>query len=180
MLACALLAFCEKVWKEEVFGPVMTLTKFKTIDEVSLSRFRTISGCIFTLLFVVLLSFPLDRWWLAPTTHRTAWRAASSRRMPSRFACSQRVLLGPLTLRVLAARARSCRVASAPVWCSGTATTWWMSRRLLVRGARFAFSQDDRALLFAGGFKQSGFGREGGEYGLLPYLEVKNVVQRVR
>jgi len=30
-----------------------------------------------------------------------------------------------------------------------------------------------------GGFKQSGFGREGGAYGLLPYLEVKNVVQAV-
>jgi aldehyde dehydrogenase (NAD+) len=23
-----------KVWREEVFGPVMTLSKFKTIDEV--------------------------------------------------------------------------------------------------------------------------------------------------
>jgi aldehyde dehydrogenase (NAD+) len=30
-----------------------------------------------------------------------------------------------------------------------------------------------------GGFKESGLGREGGEYGLLPYLEVKNVVNRV-
>jgi acyl-CoA reductase-like NAD-dependent aldehyde dehydrogenase len=30
-----------------------------------------------------------------------------------------------------------------------------------------------------GGFKQSGFGREGGEYGLMPYLEVKNIAQRV-
>lgn len=30
-----------------------------------------------------------------------------------------------------------------------------------------------------GGMKESGFGREGGEYGLQPYLEVKNVVLRV-
>jgi acyl-CoA reductase-like NAD-dependent aldehyde dehydrogenase len=30
-----------------------------------------------------------------------------------------------------------------------------------------------------GGFKQSGFGREGGMYGLLPYLEVKMVAQQV-
>lgn len=30
-----------------------------------------------------------------------------------------------------------------------------------------------------GGFKQSGFGREGGEYGLQPYLEVKMVATSV-
>ena len=31
-----------------------------------------------------------------------------------------------------------------------------------------------------GGAKESGIGREGGEYGLLPYLEVKNVVLKVK
>lgn len=30
-----------------------------------------------------------------------------------------------------------------------------------------------------GGVKQSGIGREGGTYGLLPYLEVKMVAQKV-
>jgi aldehyde dehydrogenase (NAD+) len=30
-----------------------------------------------------------------------------------------------------------------------------------------------------GGYKQSGFGREGGEYGLLPYLEVKNCAIKI-
>lgn len=30
-----------------------------------------------------------------------------------------------------------------------------------------------------GGFKQSGLGREGGPYGIMPYLEVKNIIQAV-
>jgi len=30
-----------------------------------------------------------------------------------------------------------------------------------------------------GGMKESGFGREGGHYGLLPYLEVKMVAQKI-
>ncbi|MBK7400204.1 MAG: aldehyde dehydrogenase family protein [Myxococcales bacterium] len=60
---------------------------------------------------------------------------------------------------------------SAGIWTDKAAKVFWMSRRLragVVWGN--TFNKFDPTSPF-GGFKESGFGREGGAAGLLPYLE---------
>ncbi len=60
---------------------------------------------------------------------------------------------------------------SAGVWTDKAAKVFWMSKRLkagIVWGN--TFNKFDPTSPF-GGFKESGFGREGGAAGLLPYLE---------
>jgi aldehyde dehydrogenase (NAD+) len=60
---------------------------------------------------------------------------------------------------------------SAGVWTDKAAKVFWMSKRLragVIWGN--TFNKFDPTSPF-GGFKESGFGREGGRAGLLPYLE---------
>jgi len=103
-----------RIFKEEVFGPVMTLNRFSSVEEV------------------------------IPRANDTPYGLAAGIFSSSIATCHQ--------------LSRSIRAGLVFVNC---------------------YHVVDVSAPF-GGFKQSGIGREGGSYGLAPYVEVKNVVNRVR
>jgi len=114
-------------------------------------------------------SIPERGWWVAPTVFTgvsTAHRIAREE------------ILGPV-LAVLTFRTPDEAVAqannspyglSAGIWSEKGSRTLWMAQRLRA-GVVWAntFNRFDPASPF-GGFKESGFGREGGRHGLGAYL----------
>ena len=103
-----------KIAREEIFGPVMSIIKFKSIDEVS-----------------------------RPASNRTMYGLAAA----------------VWTRDIGKAHAIANRVRAGTVWVN-------------------CYDVFDAAAPF-GGFKQSGIGREIGEYGLQQYTEVKTVTVKL-
>ena len=105
----------------------------------------------------------------ADALHRTSPRAIGSRRRRSSGRCSRR-----LTFRTPAEAVEKANNTayglSAGVWTEKGSRILWMVERLRA-GVVWAntFNRFDPASPF-GGYKESGFGREGGRHGLEPYL----------